>query len=227
VTRRMRIALSSAGWLLAVACGLKPSPSDLTVVSRSDEPRIHVLRGEIVTRSYRVQNRGRRLITPRPLSGTCESAVTLSMETIEPGQIVEARVVFDTTHYPEGDSEADAFVSVDGGRANGVRLTAQFNVTREFELSSTSVQFVDDNPDQRSVALRLVGGARVLGVTSTDPAVQAAFETGGGEGEYAIKITQSSMAAGPHSGVVVLSTSSRYYPEIRIPVRGGRRIETH
>jgi hypothetical protein len=150
----------------------------------------------------------------------------LSAETIEPGQIVETRVVFDTTHYPEGDSEADAFVSVDGSRANALRLTAQFKVTREFELSSTSVQFVDNKPDQRSLALQLLGTDRVIGVTSTDPAVQANFE-GVGEGEYAIKITQLSFVAGPHAGVVVLSTSSRYYPEIRIPVRGGRRIGTN
>jgi hypothetical protein len=150
----------------------------------------------------------------------------LSAKQIAPGQSGEIEVSIKT----EGLSAISKSVSVTSNdpRQPQLVLTLIAAVEPEFQLSERSIYF-GNNPRGKEVTRELIvtippdKNAKLVSVESTDQAVTARLELmPGAEGKkYKITAVQKEDSKdGYHYGMIMVKTTSRLNPDLKIPVRG-------
>ncbi len=112
-------------------------------------------------------------------------------------------------------------------RTSDLRVSAV--VQPEFIISNQYLDFGNVSVGEtivKTISLRSSGAARPISVKSTDASIDARLECSLGMDGIAEVIASSKRSAkqGTHYGIIIISTSSRFTPEIRIFVRGTNTI---
>ena len=181
-----------------------------------------VLRGAPLSVDVPLRNLGVRELTVVRTAGACKSAVWLEKPvTIGAGDRGVARVVVNTNFFAEGDFDGVITIVTDNAEPGSVTLKGR--VQSEVQASQRYVELKPsaDNGELRGrlniLAARDVG---VLSVRSTNAAVVPVLRAGTNPGRHEVDLIATS-GVGDNvewlGGAVILATTSRFVPEVRIP----------
>lgn len=223
---------------LYVLAAVAPSVASCT---RTTGPRIWVpqmsvdlgrlTRGQKVTHRFDYHNQGDGLLAiGRPEAACACTVLPGASREVPPNGSGMLAVQVDTSGLAEGRVTGLRIVlKTNDSRRPEVVLTMSAFVESEFHLSTDAVHFGDE---RRGAAVREAvridvapsSEARLLEVRSSDPAVEAKLEALPGvsrRSSLLILRVAPDAANRSHFGVVSVSTTSPYMPQLRLPVSGG------
>jgi len=188
-----------------------------------------VIRGAPIKYSFRFANTGRSPLEIERVDANCQCSALVTPGTlIMPGGTGEIATSVNTTALSEGLVETRvATVRTNDSSRRAVTLIVRAKIESEFVLSSRAVEFDSHSATPRMSQELLIRtapdrpGLRLLGVHSTDEGVSARLEPVLVDGltEYRVVVVEKGTASRWHFGNIIVSTSSRHMPELRIPVR--------
>jgi hypothetical protein len=204
---------------------LRPRPASPRIVFVSTKQTTdYVLRGDRVTKSFRLHNNGLAPAALRPLAVGCDCDVTFRPGSqIPPGQVGHVDVTLDTTRV-EGAVSRQVIIATNDPHLPEVALTVDATVVPEFVLSARYLdlgRLPANSRQRRELRIQARSSARVLTISCSDPQVVLEVQPSLPSADVRIQVTQRGGASlGPHLGNVIVATSSLRMPELRIPLRG-------
>jgi len=187
-----------------------------------------VSRGEPIRHSFAFQNTGAAELRLSLRTGCACLATLATSSRIAPGERSSIKVDLDTRALPEGhESPVVVLVGTNELTNRSIELKIFPFVTSEVIASERSLDFGSGPANEKAihkVTISLAPDSQIvlLDVRSTDAslAVRATRQVGIPR-TYLLVVTRKATAAeGPHFGNIVVHTSSRWYPELRIPTQG-------
>jgi hypothetical protein len=150
----------------------------------------------------------------------------LSAKQIAPGQTGEIEVTVNTENLNAVNKTV--LVSTNDPLNREIRLSVTASVEPEFVLSERTIYFGSvpkGKESTRQIVITVAEGkdGKPLSAESTDGNVSVRLEpiTGSDGKKFKLDVTQRADAKdGYHYGVILVKTSSRLNPELKIPVRG-------
>lgn len=151
----------------------------------------------------------------------------LSARRVEPGGTGRIEVKVYTTGLSGHVSKNIVVVSNDPQNRE-VTLQVRAEVLPEFAFSALGIFFSGEprgREARRELTIEVAPGrpSSIVSVESTDPQVKVRLEQvpGSGERKYRLIATQRADAPeGYHFGTIIIKTTSKLNPEIRLPIRG-------
>ncbi len=189
-----------------------------------------LVRGSKVTQTFEFVNRGRGSLVVQDIRSGCAcTAIMLTGERVEAGSRGAIEVTLDTSTLPEGPLLREIVVKTNDRRREELTLTLQGQIVSEFILEPAIIDFGPVPRDvevRRSVRIMSANGAQVtvLGVKSGIPGVEAQLDSPavGSGGAYRVTVWRIA-SSNPDwvLGNLVVATSSKFMPELKIPIRAG------
>jgi hypothetical protein len=189
-----------------------------------------VIRGQELRTRFPLKNSGTRQLTITGFRLSCSCQPTPGFpRVIEPGdeQAIELRI--STDRLPEGDQRGPLMhLSTNDPRLVEVGLFFRADIRSEFRVAPDWIDFgraAHDQAPSRTVEVTFMApGVGVASVRSTDPSVDARLDRGGNVAvsrKATIRLTRrAGRPPGAHSGVIIITTTSQFTSEVRIPVFG-------
>ena len=214
-------AASVVGWRLA-----RPRPA--IVFDFVDKDLGEGPRGNRIRTGFQYRNTGQSTLHVGEATATCGcTAVSVTTPNVAPQESGHIVVEIDTARVPEGRNVERVTLKTNDPSNPLVELRIVTSVVSEFVFSDTSIDFGKVTLDQLAVrditvTVRADSAARISAAESTDEAVSVELLAGEGTiGRYRLRLSGKPDArVGLHSGVIIAKTTSRYMPELRVPVRG-------
>jgi hypothetical protein len=233
--RRFPAARQVAGVVLVfvavpIAWSCKPSGPRVDVLEPTAQVG-RVIRGQTIDQSFTLRNVGTAplRLTGVDLACSCQAVPGFSRE-IPPGQSETIQMRVSTDRLPEGRQKGLAMrIQTNDPAAPSIEFAIDAEIHSEFLVSEDwldfgTVQQGSDVSRKFVVGVAAHSDSRVLGASSTDPAVNVAVRSKSGKGrqvEVTVIASQRTTApVGSHFGNVIVQTSSQYMPELRVPIFG-------
>lgn len=151
----------------------------------------------------------------------------LSAKQIEPGKTGEIKVEVNTSGLTGSLSKSVA-ITCNDPRQPEIMLNIRATVEEEVSISERGI-FFGSTPRGREVTKELSitippeRQVRIVSAESTDQSVTVRLEPVPGTGDRKIRLLAVQKADAPegyHFGTIVVKTTSKFSPELKIPVRG-------
>ncbi|MEW5981641.1 MAG: DUF1573 domain-containing protein [Acidobacteriota bacterium] len=187
-----------------------------------------VVEGQRVEREFAFKNTGEELLVVERLVADCACTAALpSAGHLRPGESAAIRVAVDTRDMA-GAIQKRVTVECNDPEQRTVTLVVAAMVRPELLLSSRTVDFGQLNEGMeatRRVRVMIAHGAdvRLLGVRSTNESISAWLEPTGNPAVVNVTARVLPRRRGQGSalfGNLVLTTTSLFTPELRVPIRG-------
>jgi hypothetical protein len=187
-----------------------------------------VKRGEAIEVTVSLHNIGTRPLEIRSIRNDCGcTTVSAGAPVVPPGEATDIVTSVATDRF-EGAIEKTIDIYTNDHAADPMRVSIVGNVEPEFDVSPAVLDFGHVTPGQRIVQSievvirdRALRGRSFRSVRSTAPDVSAVFEQDGARGDTAV-ITVRFQPQAERAlifGNIVVTTSSAFMPELRVPVR--------
>jgi len=187
-----------------------------------------VLKGTLIEHRFSFRNKGPAPLVIGEVRSPCRCSSVVTTPRTAPGESGEVLVSVNTTDA-EGPFRARFPIITAGSRVPLVFVTVEAVVVPEFVLSERYVDFgvqLQGSAASRTVIITGTAGStsHIVGVECTDPSTAAWLQapvTGETSPSTRVLVVQRQNARlGSHFGNLIVQTTSRLSPTIRVPLRG-------
>ena len=187
-----------------------------------------VTMGELLRHVFKVTNRGDDILELKKVEASCGcTAALLSSEQVQPGKTAEVEVKV-KTEGKTGRIENRVTVTTNDPRQAEITLKLSAVSEPEFSYSPRSLYFGKVPQGQEvtkelTVSITEGKGVKVLSVESTDENVTVKLKpdpVSSARKVTVVAVQKADTKEGYHFGSIVVKTSSKFTPELKIPVRG-------
>jgi hypothetical protein len=238
----MKAGLKTSGKYVALTCSSVALVSIVAWISTGRAsvrtPELHfdagtITYGEVVRHKFVYRNSGRRTLDVIDMRADCGcTSVKLSARRVQPGQTTEANVEIDTALVggiagPERDMKLERRVTLLTTAARHPSIVLRITGIMEREFVFPNDVFIDfgdvakGSKMQRVILVRRAGRSEIIDANSTDERFGASLLDSGPD-QVNVRVlawVEGKSKPGRYVGSIVLRTSSKVMPEVRIPVR--------